>query len=964
MKRFRFAPFAFATWFSVLPLVTVAQPAPSSAPAASDTAAPAADAFERVSDGVVMRVEQGWLKLQVRADNIVRVAVAKNRQFFDRASVVVVDNGGTAAQWNAVATNATVTLSTSTLRVNVDRATGAVSFATPAGQPILAERAGSRALTPAIVQGESTFHAEQAWEPAADESLYGLGQHQLGVVDIKDYDLDLWQHNGTVIIPFLVSSRGYGILWDNTSFTRFGDLRAFSPIPAKSLADADGKPGAVTASYFGDAKFGQALFRHRTDEIGVALPKTGPIGNTAIHPGLPNHGPIGVRWEGSFDAPTAGSYLFQTLCNNGAKLWVDDRLVTEMWWQDWLPYAKQARVELTAGKHRIRAEWTRDNNGRVMQVRWKTPAEDHRPTTLWSEVADGIDYTFVYGPQLDRVIAGYRALTGRASLMPVWTLGLWQSRQRYETAQQSLDVVTQFRKRHVGFDNIVQDWFYWRKSEWGSHEFDAERFPDPQGWVDAIHAQHARLMISVWGKFYPGTANYDALHQRGFLYEPLLWEGIKDWVGFPYTDYDAFNPEARKLFWSQVRDTLFTKKIDAWWMDATEPDISSPPDLDMQKLRMNPTAGGTGARVLNAYALMNSRGVYEGQRTAAPDQRVFILTRSGFAGIQRYGSATWSGDMPCTWESMRRQIAAGLGFSISGVPYWSMDIGGFTAPPRFLGNALSPEAMDEWCELNARWFEFGAFVPLVRLHGESQFREPWAFGGDDSPACRAILKFDRLRYQLLPYVYAQAGAVTQDGASFMRPLVMDFPADPTARAAADEYLFGPAFLVAPVTEYKARQRSVYLPETRGGWFNFWTGEHMAAAGAQDTPAPYDAMPLFVRAGSIVPFGPDIEYTTEKPADPITLVVYAGADGAFNLYEDDGLTYGYEHGAFARIPIRWHDATKTLTIGERAGRFPGMLSQRTFHVVVASPERSLGFDFTLKPDRTVSYNGAAIDVALK
>lgn len=929
-------------------------------------ASAAATADERGTDGLIIKVPDGWLKLQPRTDSIVRVAVAPDRAFFNQASLVVVSPETPPAPWTSESDDATATLKTAQLQVRVDRKSGAVTFLNSNGDIILAERPGSRKIEAAIVQGENTHHVEQQWEPNADESLYGLGQHQLGAVDLKGYDVDLWQHNGTVIVPFLVSSRGYGILWDNLSYSRFGDLRDWAPLPTDKLTDLDGRAGAVTATYYADTTFAKELFRNRAEDIALNVPAGESLPNTAFHPGLPPKGPIAIRWEGSFTADTAGLYSFQTYANNGAKLWIDGKLVINEWYQNWLPYAKQAHVSLTAGTHQIKAEWTRDATGQTMQLRWKTPVAE-RPTTLWSEVAGGIDYSFVYGPQLDRVVAGYRNLTGRATLMPIWTLGLWQSRQRYETQEQSLDVVKEFRKRGIPLDNIVQDWFYWPKAEWGSHKFDPDRFPDPAGWVKAIHDEHARIMISVWGKFYPGTSNYEELHKRGYLYEPLLWEDIHEWVGFPYTDYDAFNADARKLFWSQVRDALFTKHFDAWWMDATEPDISSPMELSKQRARMNPTAMGAGSRVLNGYALMNSRGVYEGQRGTAPDQRVFILTRSGFAGIQRYGSATWSGDMPCTWESLQRQIPAGLGYSISGVPYWSMDIGGFTAPPRFLsenGQKLTGAALDEWCELNARWFEFGTFVPLVRLHGESQYREPWAFGGDDHPAFKTIVKFDHLRYQLLPYVYSQAGAVTQDGASFMRPLVMDFPGDVQARTLTDEYMFGPALLVAPITEYKARERSVYFPGTTGGWFNFWDGTHVAGGAAQTIAAPYDQIPLFVRAGSLIPFGPDMQYTTEKKADPITVYVYAGADGSFSLYEDDGLTYGYEHGAFARIPLRWNDATKTLTIGARTGSFAGMLQERTFNVVLVSAARGVGYDAANQADKSVRYNGSAVDVVLK
>lgn len=930
---------------------------------AAGAASAAAGDIESLSDGVIIPVPEGLLRLQVRGDSLIRVAVAADRKFFGRESLILLPPADrTTGNWRVNTTGAGVTLRTPAVEVRVDRRTGAVSFFNAAGEPILAERAGGRKLADAFVQGVATQHIQQVWEPHPDESLHGLGQHQLGLVDIKHHDLDLWQHNATVALPLLVSNRGYGILWDNPSYTRFGDLRPWQALPTSVLTDADGQAGALTATYFGDADFKQPLFRHRAEDININIPKPWPPSNTSIHPGLPAKGPVSVRWEGTFKAEKAGDYLFQTTANNGASVWINGQLISHSWWQDWLPYPKQGRIALQPGTHQIRVDWSCDDKGSIMQLRWKTPTGE-RPTTLWSEVGEGLDYTFIYGPRLDDVIAGYRELTGRATLMPIWTLGLWQSRQRYETAQQSLDVVAEYRKRGIALDNIVQDWFYWERSQWGSHAFDPQRFPDPQGWIDALHRHNVRVMISVWGKFYPGNPHYAALHERGFLYQPLLWEGVQDWIGFPYTNYDAFHPKARQLFWSQMRDSLFTKKIDAWWMDATEPDVSSPPQLDQQKLRMNPTAGGFGARVLNAYALVNSRAVYEGQRETAPDQRVFILTRSAFGGIQRYASATWSGDIASDWESMHRQIACGLGFSISGVPYWSMDIGGFSMPPRFRGK-ISAEAREEWYELAARWFQFGSFVPLVRLHGETQLREAWEFGGEKHPASRTVIDFNRLRYRLLPYVYSVAGAVTHDHASFLRPLVMDFPQDATARTLNDQYLFGPALLVAPVTEYRARSRQVYLPAAPGGWFDFWTGTHHGSAGAINVSAPLERMPLLVRAGSIVPFGPDLQYTTEKPADPLTLYVYAGADGSFHLYEDDGVSYGYERGAFTRIPLEWNDADRTLTIGARRGSFPGSLAKRTIHVILVTPGKASGYAYDARPDRTVTYSGEKLEIVFR
>jgi alpha-D-xyloside xylohydrolase len=849
---------------------------------------------------MVLQVGNKFLKIEACAPNIIRVVYARQRSFFSRPSLIVLPQRK-GPECKVTRTVREMILKTSRLQVRVNSATGAVTFLDADGKTILAERNRGRKITPAKVEGERTFHVQQQWEASANESLYGLGQRQLGILDLKGYDLDLWQRNTHVVVPVLVSSRGYGILWDNNSYTRFGDLRPFEAIPPRCLR----KSGSV-----------------------LIPPKT-------------------------------GDYQLQTYSNGSIKLWLDGRLLIDHWRQTWLADYDQVKVHLEANRrYRLKIE-SGGEQATTMELRWKTPAPDDS-TSLWSEVGDGVDYYFVYGPELDTVVAGYRRLTGQANLLPAWAFGLWQSRQRYETSQQSLDVVDEFRRRHVPLDNIVQDWLYWPKEAWGSHQFDPERFPDPNGWIKAVHDKHARLMISVWGKYYPGTANFEAMQSAGFLYQPNLREDLRDWVGFPYTLYDAFNPAARKLFWSQINTALFRKGVDAWWMDATEPELTSAPQtLEGQRTHMQPVATGTASRVLNAYPLMNSQGVYEGQRRAAPNQRVFILTRSGYAGTQRYATATWSGDITSTWTAMAKQIPAGLGFSICGLPYWTMDVGGYTMQSRFSAKPQTPEAAEEWAELNARWFQFGTFVPLLRLHGELQPREPWTFGD----AYETIVKFDRLRYRLLPYIYSLAGAVTHDADTMMRPLVMDFPGDAAARKVVDEYMFGPALLVAPVTEYKARRRPVYLPG-KTKWYDFWTGAAVAGGQTIDAPAPYDSMPLYVKAGSIIPFGPELQYTAEKPANPITLYVYGGADGAFTLYEDDGLTYGYERGAFTRIPIQWNDAAKVLTIGKREGSFPGMLAQRTFEVVLVSKAKSVGFSFKPRSNSAKRYRGVTVEVRLR
>jgi alpha-D-xyloside xylohydrolase len=905
---------------------------------------------EKLADGMIFPINDTFLKVQVYADNVVRIAYAKDPAFFHRESVVTEPKRIVKTNWSLKTENGEAVLSTARLQVHVNLANGAVSFFDASGKPILAERADGRTITPAEVQGVPTFHVRQEWEPNADESLYGLGQRQIGILDIKGYDLDLWQHNTHVVVPLLVSSRGYGVLWDNVSYTRFGDLREFEPIPPDCLSDVSNQLGGLTTGTFTPDNPDQLGNVHSTNQIVIGSRSRG----TSTARGW-------TRWEGELVAPTNGDYQLKTYSNGRIKVWLDGKVVIDHWRQGWLTENDQIKVQLEAGHYYpIRIESGGDQRS-TLELTWKTP-DPNENTSLWSDVGDGVDYYFIYGPALDQVVAGFRSLTGQAPMMPEWAFGLWQSRQRYETAQQSLDVVEEYRRRAIPFDDIVQDWQYWTPNTWGSHQFDPKRFPDPVGWLKELHALHAHVMISVWGKFYTGTSNFDAMQKAGFLYQPNLKEGISDWIGYPYTFYDAFNPNARQLFWSQINTALFSKGIDAWWMDASEPDLTpSPPTLEGQLTHMNPTAMGPASQVLNGYPLMNSMAVYEGQRSAKPNQRVFILTRSGFAGSQRYAAATWSGDVTATWTALRKQIPAGLGFCLSGIPYWTSDSGGYTMESRFSAANPKPADFQEWCELNARWFEFATFCPLTRLHGELKPREPWTFGGDSGPAYQTIVKFDRLRYRLLPYIYSVAGEVTLDAGTMMRPLVMDFRNDVKARDITDEYLFGPAFLVAPVTTYEARTRPVYLPSTTGGWYDFWSGQWLAGAQTIDAPAPYDAIPIYMRAGSIIPTGPEIQYTGEKPADPITLHVYAGADGGFTLYEDDGLTYNYEHGAFTRIPILWDDAKRTLSIGEREGSFKGMLKQRTFKVVLITQDKPAGFLSAPTPEHLVKYNGRPLQI---
>ena len=893
-------------------------------------------------DGILLDLGTQRLKIGVYADNIVRITASVAPDASVRPSLSALPPQGLKPEWSWKSTGDELLLSTRALKVRLDCTTGRIQFLDTEGRLVLAERAGVERLTPALVQGEQTYHVAQKWEPNADESFLGLGQHQFGLVDIKGYDLNLWQHNTSIAIPFLVSTQGYGILWDNCSNTRWGDPRPLEPIPAVQLLDKDGHPGALTGSYFAGQDFAKLVASRRDSVFDFRLPDKNDGANALLHPLLPN-GEACVRWEGKVEAKETGDYLIDAYFDGDFKLWIDGKLLIDHWRQDWLAADDLVKLRLAAGsRHDVRMEWIRDQNSTTLQLRWKTPAPD-TSTALWSEVGDGLDYYFILGPSLDRVVAGYRQITGRAAMIPRWAFGLWQSRERYETDKQSIDVIDEFRKRGIPFDNIVQDWQYWRKDRWGSHQFD----------------RHAQVMISVWGKFYTDTDNYKELLKAGFLYEPNIKEHAVDFLGFPYAFVDAFNPAAREMFWQQIKTRIFSTGVDAWWMDASEPDLTSRPDLEEQKAHINPNHLGSGSRMLLGYPLMIAKAVFDGQRREAPDQRVFNLTRSGYLGLQRYGAASWSGDITSTWTAMKKQIAAGLGYSISGLPYWTMDGGGFSVPARFIPAPGKEPALDEWRELNTRWFEFATFVPLLRVHGQTPHREMWCFGDKGDPAYEAMLASDRLRYRLLPYIYSLAGAVTQDGATVMRPLAMDFPHDAEARALADQYLFGPAFLVNPVTTYKERSRNVLLPDSEGGWYDFWTGALLGSGKHVVASAPYAHIPVMVRAGSIVPLGPELQYASEKPADPITLLVYAGRSGSFSLYEDDGLSYGYEKGAFSRIRITWDDSTRTITIGAREGSFTGMLDKRTFRLVLVSPGKAVPFTFDPVPDASLDYSGKPV-----
>ena len=559
---------------------------------------------------------------------------------------------------------------------------------------------------------------------------------------------------------------------------------------------------------------------------------------------------------------------------------------------------------------------------------------------ITSEVADTIDYYFLYGPDFDKIIAGYRDLTGPAPMLGKWAYGFWQCKNKYKTQAELLGVAHKYRELHIPVDNIVQDWFWW--TNMGEFKF-SDKYPDAPGMLKDLHSNHFHLMISVWPYFYPGSETYADMDKKGFFIDRTKVAAFH-----PKGEalYDATNPEARKYYWNLMDNALFKIGADAWWLDTTEPETEGRED---NVLTNNQVAIGNGARYANLYPLMTTKAVYDGQRSASDQKRVFILSRSAYAGAQRNSVVAWSGDINSDWETLRRQVPAGLNFALSGLPYWTTDIGGFTS-----GNPNDPA----YRELFIRWFQFGTFCPIFRVHGTrtGDQNELWSYGAD---AQKILTGFDRLRYELMPYTYSLAWRTTSEHYTPMRPLVMDFRTDTRAQNTGDQFLYGPSILVNPVTEPGATTRHLYLPDAP--WFDFWSGKRLEGGKSIDAPVTLERIPLYVRAGAILPIGPDVEYAAEKPADPLDLRVYRGANGSFTLYEDENDTYDYEKGIYATIPIRWDEAAKTLTIGERSGSFPGMLANRTFRVVFVDENHGVGLGSTSQADRVVQYTGKSVEV---
>ena len=959
-----------------------------------------ADGFSRSGNSVTIQVAKPqhdgakMVRLEVVNENIIRVRATPEETFPEKTSLIIVPQKAK-PQFEVSENDKGVIVKTAGVSAEVDKLTGDVAFFDAQGKKLLKEASNGKTFQPFRVPERELGVAQRqlsekelngvSWQLQFDrdpalKAVYGLGQHQAEEFNMLDKNEELYQYNTKVSVPFVMTNLNFGLLWDSYSLGRWGNPKDYIQLNrAFKLYGKDGKAGHLTGTYMD--KDGKKLVR---DEDSIYFeydcPSTSKIGNATDDGGIKNL-PKGfnldgatVVYDGFIEAPESRTYHFILYYAGYMRVYVGgEEVVPERWRTAWNPNSWKFTTRLQKGKRtQLRIEWKPDGGVSYCGLRVAPPFDSNKTISVWSEMSRDMDYYFIAGKNMDEVISGYRTLTGKASLYPKWVLGFWQSRERYKSSYDIESTLAEFRKRHVPVDNIVQDWNYWPLPDWGSHEFETSRFPNPQAMLDSVHQMNGRFMISVWPKFYETVANYKELDSNGWIYRQAITDDIHDWLGFKGSFYDAYDAGARKMFWRQMNEKLYSKYnfgIDAWWMDASEPNVRDCTPVWYRKALSGPTALGTSTEFFNAYSIVNADAIYNGQRSVNPNQRVFLLTRSGFAGEQRFSTATWSGDIGTRWEDMRAQMTAGLNYSMSGLPFWGMDQGGFSVESRYVKaqqdfdkTGVETADLTEWRELQTRWNQFGCFIPLYRAHGQWPLREVWNIAPDNHPAYKTIVWYDKLRYHLMPYLYSMAGWVHFNDYTMMRGLAMDFNGDANVYDIPDQWMFGPAFMACPVSQYKARNRSVYFPQ-QCGWYNLYTGDFVEGGQTLVVDAPYERMPVFVREGSIVPFGPEMEWCDEKPAELINLYVYQGADASFQLYEDEGTNYNYEKGKYATIDIKYDEATKTLTFGKRVGSFKGMLKNRRFNVVVVSRDKAQPLNLINPEGRMIDYSGKEIKISL-
>ena len=918
--------------------------------------------YKALDDGVVVNVREPVtggpqkVRLTVMSDRVIRVTATPDKSFHDRNSLIVVPGAAheTGFAVHNRKDNDEVELQTAGLSAFVSKSDGRVRFTDAGGNPITAETEPA-SFTPITVDDFHGYSTVNRFDTRDDEGLYGLGQHQSDQWNYKGQNEELFQYNTKISIPFVISSAGYGILWDSYSQGRFGNTEPYMQLNRLfKLFDKDGRQGCLTGTYYG--------MRGRTplvrDEDSIYYVDSETVCN------LPRLGQR-VVYEGSLEPIESGTYSFILYYAGYIRVFLgDEEVVSERWRTAWNPNSYKFDFEMKQGqRYDLRIEWRPDGSTSYCGLRAYAPVnqEQRDKLTMWNEMVPESDYYFMSADDMDGVIRGLHSLVGDANMLPKWAMGFWQSREHYQNQDEVVQTVREFRRRGIGLDNIVQDWNYWEEDAWGSHEFDKTRYPDPKGMIDRVHDMNAHLMLSVWPKFYESTEHYKEFDSHGWMYTRAVEDSIRDWVGPGYIGsfYDAYSEGARELFWNQLKEHLYDYGVDAWWMDASEPNIRDCVPMDYWKALCGPTELGSSTEYLTAYSLMNARAIYEGLMREDSSKRVFQLTRSGTAGLQRYSTASWSGDIGTRWEDMRSQITAGMNYSLCGNPYWTMDIGGFCVESRYANaqrfydrSHIETADLKEWRELQTRWYQFGTFCPLYRAHGQFPLREVWNIAPQDHPAYKSIVYYNRMRYRLMPYIYSLAGHAWLYGKTIMRGLVMDYTDDPVARDISDQYMFGPSLMVCPVYEYGATSRNVYLPEG-SRWFDYYNDSVYDGGQTIVADAPYERIPLFVPAGAVLVWGKDVNYVDERAADELTVDCYAGADGHFMLYEDDGTSNAYLKGGFSVIPISFTETENGVdfAIGQRMGSFKGMITERRFNIRLHLPERTVEF--------RLDYNGAPV-----
>jgi alpha-D-xyloside xylohydrolase len=829
---------------------------------------------EKTPDGVTLRSSSGALHVAVCSDRIVHVVASPTNEIPDAIVPAVLRKCG--GQFSIASTKHGISLRTAALRIDIAADTGAVHFFTRSGDSILASQpSDGRSLTPDNIDGVRTYDVRQDFLLAPGESLYGLGQHQEGFFDIRDIPIRLLQANTNIAIPFLISTKGYGLIWNDPALTDFNP-------PTRPI---------------------------QLDENGDAEFTSGP--------------------EGEYGFLLSGNFRSKLQLAVGDQKVIDLRNM-------WLPGSAGGKIHLAANTtYKIKAETGGDT---ALAVRFPSDTMSFR-----SNASRAVDYYFIYGPEPTSIVSQYREITGEAPLLPRWAYGFWQCRERYSSQQQILDTAAEFRTRKIPVDAFVQDWQYWGKYGWNAMRFDETAYPDPAAMMSALHKEDLHLVISVWAKFGAETAvdrqmvaAHLVLTRAASTGEPGEAKEQENWA-------DLFDPKAQKLYWSDIDSHLFRDGLDGWWLDASEP--------EGDPLKDDTTFLGPGKTVRNAFPLYETSAVYNGQRATTEAKRVVILSRSAWLGQQRNSSISWSGDITANWETFRRQIPAGLSFSMSGIPYWTTDIGGFFRPP-------DQYTSDSYHELLARWFEFGAFCPIFRIHGFHSETEMWKYGPEVE---RILRQYDDLRYRLLPYIYSDAWDVTSRGDTMMQALPFVYPNDKNLRSVGDEFLFGKSLLVSPVTEKGATARNVILPEG-DNWVDFWTGDSYKGGQSVSTPAALDRLPIMVKAGSIVPLGPVVQSAAD-PEDPLEIRVYPGKDADGQIYQDSGDGYAYENGSRAVIPMHWDDHHQQLVIGPTEGSFAGM--ERRIELRVVKVRRGVGVGDAPEQhcDRIVKYDGHRVTVKL-